>query len=382
VMLLGHWQEMKAIGQAQGALAALAELLPDTAERVSEDGDVGRDGGVEEVPIASLSVGDIVLVRPGARVPADGTIAEGRASFDESMITGESRPTRRAEGDRVVAGTVSTDSSVRVRIDAVGDDTALAGIQRLVADAQSSNSRAQALADRAAAALFYLASGAAVVTLIGWLVVGDGAQGVIRAVTVLVIACPHALGLAIPLVISISTATAAQNGILVKDRLALERMRTVDAVLFDKTGTLTLGNHAVVDHAAVDGWNDDELLALAAAAEGESEHPVARAIVAAADASGSLPAATDFEALTGRGVRAVVDGRTVNVGGPSLLADLDLHEPDSLSDTTAQWRDRGGSVLWVVVDGKVAGAMTLADELRPESRPAVDALHERGPTSC
>ena len=324
-MLLGHWQEMKAIGQAKGALAALAELLPDTAERVSEDGDVGR-----------------------------------------------------AEGDRVVAGTVSTDSSVRVRIDAVGDDTALAGIQRLVADAQSSNSRAQALADRTAAALFYLASGAAVVTLIGWLVVGDGAQGVIRAVTVLVIACPHALGLAIPLVISISTATAAQNGILVKDRLALERMRTVDAVLFDKTGTLTLGNHGLVDHAAVDGWNDDEFLALAAAAEGESEHPIARAIVAAVDASGSLPAATDFEALTGRGVRAVVDGRTVNVGGPSLLADLDLHEPDSLSDTTAQWRDRGGSVLWVVVDGKVAGAMTLADELRPESRPAVDALHERG----
>ncbi|MDH3302818.1 MAG: copper-translocating P-type ATPase [Acidimicrobiia bacterium] len=371
VMLLGHWQEMKAIGQAQGALAALAELLPDTAELV--DGD-----RIDQVPISSLEVGDVVLVRPGGRVPADGVVADGRASFDESMITGESRPVRRGEGDRVVAGTVSTDSSVRVRIDAVGDDTALAGIQRMVADAQSSNSRAQALADRAAAALFYLAAGAAIVTMAAWLVVGDGAQGVIRTVTVLVIACPHALGLAIPLVISISTATSARAGILVKDRLALERMRTIDAVLFDKTGTLTKGNHVVVDHAATDGWEPDEVLALAAAAEADSEHPVARAIVTAARDVGPVPEGADFEALTGRGVRAVVNGRTVQVGGPALLEELDLVEPGELRDTVARWRNRGGSVLWVVIDNTAAGAVTLADEIRPESRAAVDALHERG----
>ncbi len=372
VMLLGHWQEMKAIGQAQGALEALAELLPDTAERV--DGD-----RVEEVPIGSLDVGDVVLVRPGGRVPADGVVADGQASFDESMITGESQPVRRGEGDRVVAGTVSTDSSVRVRIDAVGDDTALAGIQRMVEDAQSSNSRAQALADRAAAALFYLATGAAAATLIAWLVVGDFGQGVIRTVTVLVIACPHALGLAIPLVISISTATSAQAGILVKNRLALERMRTIDAVLFDKTGTLTKGNHAVVDHAAAHAWDPDEVLALAGAAEAESEHPIARAIVAAAkERDVDVSPAAEFEALTGRGVRAEVGERSVMVGGPALLDELDASEPSELAERTAVWRDRGGSVLWVVIDGSVAGALTLADEIRPESSAAVEALHERG----
>ena len=294
---------MKAIGQAQGALAALAELLPDTAERVAASGDV------ESVSIADLEVGDVVLVRPGGRVPADGEIVDGDARFDESMITGESRPVHRRVGERVVAGTVSTDSSVRVRVDAVGDDTALAGIQRLVTDAQSSQSRTQALADRAAAALFYIAAGSAVVTMLVWTLLGEPSEGVIRTVTVLVIACPHALGLAIPLVISISTASAARAGILVKDRRALERMRTVDIVLFDKTGTLTRGNHAVVDHVAVDGHDPDEVLALAAAAEGDSEHPVARAIVAAArDRNLDLSPATGFEAITGRGVTATVDG--------------------------------------------------------------------------
>ena len=371
VMLLGHWQEMKAIGQAQGALAALAELLPDTAERVTGD-------AVEEVAIADLVVDDVVLVRPGGRVPADGVIVDGRAAFDESMITGESRPVTRSNGDRVVAGTVSTDSSVRVRIDAVGDDTALAGIQRLVADAQSSQSRAQALADRAAAALFYLATTAAVVTFVAWLLAGDGAEGVIRTVTVLVIACPHALGLAIPLVISISTATSARAGILVKNRLALERMRTVDAVLFDKTGTLTKGNHAVVDHTAADGWDRDHVLGLAAAVEADSEHPIARAIVTAGHDRGDVPTATDLSALTGRGVEGTVDQHVIAVGGPALLEHLDADEPDDLSATVEQWRRAGGSVLYVFRDGAVIGALTLADEIRPESKVAVDALHERG----
>ena len=371
IMLLGHWQEMKAIGQAQGALAALAELLPDRAERI-------EDGEPVEVAIADLAPGDVVLVRPGGRVPADGEIVDGSAAMDESMITGESRPVDRSEGDRVVAGTVSSDRAIRVRVDAVGDDTALAGIQRLVADAQSSNSRTQALADRAAAALFYVATGAAVVTLLAWALVGDSANGVIRTVTVLVIACPHALGLAIPLVISITTATSAQAGILVKDRLALERMRTVDAVMFDKTGTLTKGNHAVIDRAVVDGWDPDRVMRLAAAAEADSEHPIARAIVAVGDELGDVPTASEFDAITGRGITATVEGHGVAVGGPALLDHLDLEEPVELADQIRTWRDRGGAVLYVVHDGVVVGAVTVADEIRPESRAAVDALHQRG----
>ena len=372
VMLLGHWQEMKAIGQAHGALEALAELLPDTAERVIDD-------DVEDVAISDLSVDDVVLVRPGGRVPADGVIVDGDASFDESMITGESRSVQRNEGDRVVAGTVSTDSSVRVRIDAVGDDTALAGIQRLVSDAQSSQSRTQDLADRAAAALFYLAAGSAIVTLVVWSLLGEPSTGVIQMVSVLVIACPHALGLAIPLVISISTASAAQAGILVKNRSALERMRNVDVVLFDKTGTLTRGNHAVVDHTAIEGYDADEVLALAAAAESDSEHPVARAIVdAAGERDLTVSSASDFEAITGRGVTANVDGTTVAVGGPALLDHLDLVVPDELSEVTSRWSADGGSVLYVIAEGRVVGALTEADEIRPESQVAVDELHEHG----
>jgi P-type Cu2+ transporter len=371
IMLLGHWQEMKAIGQAQGALAALAELLPDRAERI-------EGGEPIDVAIVDLQPGDVVLVRPGGRVPADGEIVDGSAAMDESMITGESRPVDRGEGDRVVAGTVSSDRAIRVRVDAVGDDTALAGIQRLVADAQSSNSRTQALADRAAAALFYVATVAAVLTLVVWTALGDAADGVIRTVTVLVIACPHALGLAIPLVISITTATSARAGILVKDRLALERMRTVDAVMFDKTGTLTKGNHAVIDRAAVAARNPDDMMRLAAAAEADSEHPIARAIVAVGNALGDVPRASEFTAITGRGISAMVDGHEIAVGGPALLDHLDLAEPTELADEIQTWRDRGGAVLFVVHDGAVVGAITVADEIRPESRAAVDALHARG----
>lgn len=378
VMLLGHWKEMEAIGQARGALAALAELVPDSAERVSGD-------QVEHVAIDQLAQGDVVLVRPGGRVPADGEIVDGRAAFDESMITGESKPVSRSEGDRVVAGTVSTDSSVRVKIYAIGEDTALAGIQRLVSDAQSSQSRAQSLADRAAAWLFYLATAAALLSFIAWWLAGDAAEGVIRMVTVLVIACPHALGLAIPLVISISTATSAKAGILITDRLSLERMRNIDAVLFDKTGTLTKGNHAVVDYAAVGGVDRDDVLSLAAAVEGESEHPIARAIVEAAssqvNASGlpdALPRATHIAAKTGQGVQGTVDGASISVGGPALLAELGSKEPEELAKTTTAWRESGGSVLYVFRDGEVLGAMTLADEIRPESRIAVEQLHDRG----
>ncbi|MFC9086214.1 heavy metal translocating P-type ATPase [Nocardiopsis dassonvillei] len=372
VMLLGHWLEMRALGQASGALEALAALLPDRAERV------GADGGVEEVGLADLRTGDTVLVRSGGRVPADGTVVEGGAAMDESMITGESRTVTRSEGDRVVAGTVATDSAVRVRVDAVGEDTALAGIRRLVSEAQESRSRSQALADRAAALLFWFALVAAVLTATVWTLFGEVTEAVERTVTVLVIACPHALGLAIPLVIAISTAVSARNGILVKDRMALERTRLVDTVLFDKTGTLTRGAPAVTDTAAASGHTSDRVLALAGAVEADSEHPLARAIVRAAREAGAVPAATGFRSLTGRGVRASVEGADVHVGGPSLLESLGLTEPDDLAGRTGPWRERGATVLHVVVDGGVAGALALADEVRPESAEAVRRLQERG----
>ena len=329
IMLLGHWQEMKAIGQAQGALAALAALLPDDAEVVHGD-------EIHRVPVAGVRVGDTVLVRPGARVPADGVITDGDAELDESMITGESRPVAKGIGDRVVAGTVSTDSAIRVLVDAVGDETALAGIQRLVADAQRSRSRAQVLADRFAAMLFYVATASAVITFGAWGAAGEWDTALSSAVTVLVIACPHALGLAIPLVVSISTAMSAKAGILVKDRLALERMRTVDTVLFDKTGTLTRGNHALTDVVAVAGRSRADVLAIAAAVEAESEHPLARAIVAAGTGS-PRRTAIGFAALTGRGVEATVDGRRYAVGGPALLRERGIAVPAEVESATAAW---------------------------------------------
>jgi P-type Cu2+ transporter len=324
-------------------------------------------------------VGDLVLVRPGGRVPADGVVAEGAAELDESMITGESRPVARGPGDRVVAGTVVTDSAIRVRVTAVGEQTALAGIRRLVTQAQTSRSRAQALADRAAAWLFWFALGAGLVTVVVWLAMGQPDQAVERTVTVLVIACPHALGLAIPLVIAISTALAARNGILVTDRLALERMRTVDAVLFDKTGTPTTGRPRVSGVAATDG-DTDGLLALAGAVETDSEHPLARAVVAAARArlDGDLPQAGGFRSMTGRGVQAGVGGATVAVGGPALLGELAVPEPEELATRIAGWRQRGATVLFVVRDDKVAGALALEDAVRPECRQAVDELHRLG----
>jgi Cu2+-exporting ATPase len=370
IMLLGHWMEMRAIGQARGALTALAELLPDDAERIT-------DGGMQTVPVAELQVGDLVLVRPGGRVPADGTITEGDAEVDESMVTGESKPVPKGPGDRVVAGTVATDTAIRMKVDAVGDDTALAGIQRLVAQAQASRSRAQVLADRAAALLFYVAVAAAAVTVVAWLTAGQADQAVVRTVAVLVIACPHALGLAIPLVIAISTGMAARNGILVKDRLALERMRTVDTVLFDKTGTLTKGRHRLRELATVDG-DEDRLLALAGAAESDSEHPLARAIVDAAQQRGSVPAAAGFRSMSGRGVEASVDGATVAVGGPALLRERHLEVPAALEQAVDPWRERGAAVLFVIREGEVIGALSMEDEIRPESRPAVDQLHELG----
>jgi P-type Cu2+ transporter len=374
IMLLGHWLEMRALGQASSALDALAALLPDQADRVRPDGEI------EAVSLDKLAPGDVVLVRSGARVPADGIVVDGEAEVDESMITGESRSVPKAAGDRVVAGTVATDSALRVRVNAVGESTALAGIRRLVEQAQASRSRAQALADRAAALLFYFATIAGLITFITWLALGSPTDAVERTVTVLVIACPHALGLAIPLVIALSTGLSARAGILVKDRMALERMRTVNAVLFDKTGTLTKGQPALIAIAAVDESDAgrNRLLELAGAVEADSEHPLARAIVTAAKAAGATAVASDFRSLTGRGVQAVVDNQKVAVGGPALLRETGAEVPAGLAERTRPWSDRGAAVLYVVANGDIVGALALADEVRPESKAAIDALHAQG----
>src|SRR6266404_171116 len=298
IMVLGHWLEMRAISQARGALKALAALLPDTAERVN-----GAE--TQSIALSELRVGDIVLVRPGARVPADGTVVDGAADVDESMITGESKTVSKAAGAKVVAGTVASGGSLRVSITAIGDQTALSGIMRLVATAQASGSRTQALADRAAAILFYVAVASGAITLTYWWFSGDREHALIRTATVLIIACPHALGLAIPLVIAISTSLGAQNGLLVKDRLALERARNLDMVILDKTGTVTRGSPAVSGVAAAPGSTESDLLAYAAAVEANSEHPLAKAIVTEAKRR-NLPTlqAADFEALPGRGAQA------------------------------------------------------------------------------
>jgi Cu2+-exporting ATPase len=370
IMLLGHWLEMRSIAQARGALAALAELLPDTAERVTPD-------GTETVPLAQLAVGDVVLVRPGARIPADGVVDEGSADVDESMITGESQAVGKEPGDRVVAGTVAAGGSLRVRVAAVGEGTALSGIMRMVVAAQASASRAQALADRAAAILFYVALAAGALTLGFWWLRGDHVGALVRTATVLVIACPHALGLAIPLVIAISTSLGARNGLLVKSRMALERARELDVVIFDKTGTLTMGRPALAAVSAAVGMDEGGVLRLAAAVEADSEHPLARSIVAAAAGREvEVPAATAFEALAGRGARATVEGRRVAVGGPRLLADLGL----PAGPASEAWAREGRTVLHVVADGMVVGTLAIEDEIRPESAQAIERLHAMGLT--
>ena len=372
VMSLGHWIEMRSIMQAQGALSALSDLLPDTAERLT-------DGGAERIPLGAVGIGDLLLIRPGARVPADGEVVAGDAELDESMITGESRPVAKEPGARVIAGTVALGGSLRIRVTAVGEQTALSGIMRLVAEAQASRSHAQLLADRAAALLFFVALGAGVVTLGVWVAIGKPEEALIRTATVLVIACPHALGLAIPLVIAISTTLGAQHGLLVRDRMALERARDVDLVIFDKTGTLTRGTPVIAGVSAAPGTEETALLALAASVEADSEHPLARAIARAADDRGiQVPMATGFQARAGVGARAMVDRRDVQVGGPRLLADAGLGVPDSLRTATDGWARDGRTVLYIIADGRLLGALAAEDEIRGEAREAVDRLHRMG----
>jgi Cu2+-exporting ATPase len=380
IMLLGHWIEMRSVRQASGALNELARLMPDTAERVLPD------GSTEEVPATELEAGDLVLVRPGASVPADGVVAQGESDVNEAMITGESRPVFKAPEDRVITGTINGEGSLRVRVTATGDQTALAGIMRLVAQAQQSKSHTQVVADRAAGWLFYVALGTAVVAAVAWIVaVGFNVEVVARVATVLVIACPHALGLAVPLVVALTTAMAASNGILVRDRLALERARQIDTVIFDKTGTLTEGRFGVVGMATADGvpgspgLSQQEALALTAAVEGDSEHTIAQGIRRAAEERGlSLPAISGFEAIKGRGVRASRNGYTVHVGGPRLLEMLELERPEPIAHFAEEAGAKGQSVVYLVQDEAVAAAFALADVIRPESRQAIDRLHEMG----
>jgi Cu2+-exporting ATPase len=372
IMLLGHWLEMRSVRQASGALDELAKLMPDEAERIK------ADGSTETISAASLQTGDLLLVRPGASVPADGEVIEGQSSLNESMITGESRPVKKSTGDKVIAGTINGDGSLRVRVTATGDETALAGIMRLVDQAQKSKSRTQLLADRAAGWLFYVALSVAALTTIVWIIAtGFNVDVLKRVVTVLVIACPHALGLAVPLVVAITTSLGARNGILVRDRLALEASRQIDVVVFDKTGTLTKGEFGVVGMKVINSWKEDDALALAAAIEGDSEHLIAQAIrQAAKEHNLSLPSVNDFEAIKGRGVQAKRDNETVYLGGPALLEKLELEPSSKISEFAKSAGEKAQSAIYLISNDEVIAAFAVADVVRPESKQVVQRLHE------
>jgi Cu2+-exporting ATPase len=373
IMVLGHWVEMRSISQAQGALKELAKLLPDTATRI-----VGER--TEDIPASDLREGDLVLVRPGASIPADGTVRDGTSDVNESMITGESRPVPKGPDAHVIAGTVNGSGSLRVEITGIGEKTALAGIMRLVAQAQTSRSRAQALADRAAFGLTIVAVIAAAFTLVGWFIAGAQAAFVIeRVVTVLVIACPHALGLAIPLVVAISTTLGARNGLLVRDRRGLEEARNVNAVFFDKTGTLTRGEFRVVEVTTRDGLPADQALALAAAVERDSEHTIAQGIVKSAEERRlAIPKADRFRAIPGHGVQAVVGDRELQLGGPALLGKLNATPDSTLSAAIDRAASRGQAAITMVEGTMPLAVFAVADAIREESREAVSRLHEQG----
>ena len=378
IMLLGHWIEMRSVRQASGALQELAKLMPDTAERLNPD------GSTETVSMDKLTSGDLVLVRPGASVPADGEVQEGDSDVNEAMITGESKPVKKQPGGKVIAGTINGDGSLRVKVMATGDETALAGIMRLVDQAQQSKSSTQMLADKASGWLFYIALGVAAITAVAWTIaVGFNVEVIARVATVLVIACPHALGLAVPLVVAITTAMGAKNGILIRDRLALEKARQIDLIIFDKTGTLTEGKFGVVGIETAADWSQEDALALAAAIERDSEHTIARGIrKSAEDRKLSLPAVSDFEAIQGRGARAKSDGHAVYVGGPRLLEMLKITLPDKLTQFEQQASEKGQSAVHLFREGpdgvQAVATFALADVIRPESKPAIEKLHKMG----
>ncbi len=371
IMLLGHWLEMRSIDQAQGALRALVKLLPRTALRLT-----GED--LAEIPLSSLRVGDRVLVRPGAAIPADGRVVEGRSAVNESMLTGESVPVGKEPGARVIAGTVNGTGSLRVEVTGTGEATALAGIMRLVSQAQTSRSRTQVLADRAARILTFVALASGALTLVVWWVLrGDLAFAIERTVTVLVIACPHALGLAVPLVVAISTTLGAQRGLLVRDRRGLEEARRLTTVVFDKTGTLTRGEFGVVDSATVSGLAPEEALRLAASVEADSEHPIAQGLVRSAREQRLVPERVDqFESLAGRGVRAHLAGRALLVGGPALVREQGWTLPPELQKLTERSSAAGRAVVYLGEGSRVLAGFVVADVIRPEAREAVRALQQ------
>lgn len=374
IMLLGHWLEMRSVRQASGALNELAKLLPDTAEMITSD------GSTKTVSVSALKANDTVLVRPGASIPADGLIVDGESSINESMVTGESKPVDKGVGSKVIAGTINGDGSLRVRVTATGDQTALAGIMRLVEQAQRSKSKTQLLADKAAGWLFYVALAVAALTAVAWIIaVGFNLDVLERVVTVLVIACPHALGLAVPLVVAITTSIGARNGILVRNRLALEAARSIDVVIFDKTGTLTEGKFGVVGIFTAEGWDENRALALAAAIEGDSEHLIARAIRnASASRKAGLLTISNFSAIKGRGVQAVFENKSVYVGGPRLLEMLQISPSSAFSSFADDAGKKSQSVVYLVVDKEVVAAFSVADVIRAESKQAVQRLHAMG----
>jgi Cu2+-exporting ATPase len=373
IMLLGHWIEMRSVRQSSGALGELAQLMPDTAEKLLED------GSTEEVKVSELEEKDKVLVRPGSSIPADGEVIEGESKINESMITGESQPVSKEEDDEVIGGTVNKEGSLRVEITATGDETALSGIMKLVEEAQESESKTQMLADKAAGWLFYIALGSGMITALAWTIaVGFNVTVIERVVTVLVIACPHALGLAVPLVVAINTSMAAKNGILVRDRIAMEKARELDTVIFDKTGTLTKGEMGVVDIETTE-ISKDKALAQMAAVESDSEHIIAEAIRNSADEKGlETPEATGFEAIKGKGVKAEVDGETLYVGGSNLAKAEDFKLPDKLEKFADEAASNAETAVYLFKDGKAVAAVGLADVIRDESREAVKKLHDMG----
>jgi Cu2+-exporting ATPase len=374
IMLLGHWLEMRSVRKASGALNELAKLMPDLAERINDD------GSIEKVELQHLNSNDLVLIRPGSSIPADGEVVDGESEINESLLTGESKPIWKAPGDKVIGGTINGDGSLRVRVSATGDKTTLAGIMRLVQEAQSSKSDTQLLADKAAGWLFYIAVAAAILTAVIWIIaVGLDSEVIARVATVLVIACPHALGLAIPLVVAITTSKSAQNGILIRDRMAMENARNINTVVFDKTGTLTKGEFGVVNTETITGWEEEDAIGLATALEADSEHMIAKGIRQFAEERKVVsPSIREFEAIKGRGVKAIWNGKTVYLGGPRLLEMLSLETPKVLQDFVKASNVKSRTVVFLIVGAEVVAAIALADVIRAESKKTVQKLHQMG----
>ena len=371
VMLLGHWIEMRSVMGASQALEELVKLMPSTAHLLKED------GSTEDVPIDELQPGDQVVIKPGEKIPTDGTILEGRTSVNEAMITGESKPVEKDEGDEVIGGAVNGESAITAEVEKVGEDTYLSQVIDMVEEAQESRSKTQDFADRAALWLTMISLSVGTVTLLTWLFLGEAfAFSLERMVTVMVITCPHALGLAIPLVVAVSTALSAKNGLLVRDRSAFERTRNVDAVIFDKTGTLTKGEFGVTDVISLGDYSRDDLLRSAASLESRSEHPIARGIVNKAEEEEiDYPSPENFEAIPGRGAEARVEGKNVKAVSPGYLHDNDLTVEN---DEINKLAEEGKTVVYLIEDDSVQGAIALADIIREESYEAIETLKEMG----